>query len=78
MRTARIDLYTDSEGKWRWRYVSSNGRTLADSGQGYWRKETAINGLELVLNGHLAVHTTWVEFNRSHIVEDPIIVRVLP
>jgi uncharacterized protein YegP (UPF0339 family) len=27
--------YQDSKGEWRWRLKSSNGRILADSGEGY-------------------------------------------
>lgn len=34
----RIEFYRDDDaGAWRWRYVAQNGRTLADSGQGYAR-----------------------------------------
>jgi uncharacterized protein YegP (UPF0339 family) len=46
-----IDLYHDSEGQWRWRFVAGNGKTLADSGQGYADKRDAIRGLELVTSG---------------------------
>jgi uncharacterized protein YegP (UPF0339 family) len=28
-------LYKDNHGEWRWRLKSSNGRVLADSGEGY-------------------------------------------
>lgn len=81
-RQPRIELYCDSDGKWRWRYVS-NGRVMADSGQGYWRKRDAIHGIELVFNGSVDVHGTgqppgWVEFNQSHVIEGPIEVRVHP
>jgi uncharacterized protein YegP (UPF0339 family) len=27
--------YKDHIGEWRWRLISSNGRTVADSGEGY-------------------------------------------
>lgn len=51
MRQPRIDLYKDSAGKWRWRYVANNGRILADSGQGYRNKSGAIHCLESVTGG---------------------------
>ena len=28
-------VYPDNRGEWRWRFVASNGLTLADSGEGY-------------------------------------------
>lgn len=40
-----------SLGKWRWRFVASNGRILADSGQGYTRRIDCINGCAAVLGG---------------------------
>ena len=27
--------YKDAKGEWRWKLVASNGRILADSGEGY-------------------------------------------
>lgn len=35
-------------GKWHWRFVK-NGRTMADSGQGYSRRIDCINGCASVL-----------------------------
>lgn len=34
-------LYKDRNFQWRWRYVSSNGRTIADSGESYYNKSDA-------------------------------------
>ena len=36
-----ITLYRAPDG-WRWRYTASNGRVLADSGQGYSRRVDAV------------------------------------
>lgn len=36
-------------GKWRWRLVASNGRILADSGQGYRRRIDCLNGCSTAL-----------------------------
>ena len=41
-------LYKDTQGYWRWRYVSSNGRTIADSGEGYVNRQDAINGINIM------------------------------
>jgi uncharacterized protein YegP (UPF0339 family) len=41
-------LYKDTAGYWRWRYVSSNGRTIADSAEGYYNKSDAINGINIM------------------------------
>ena len=38
-----ITLYRAPDG-WRWRYTASNGRVLADSGQGYSRRADAVLG----------------------------------
>lgn len=34
----KIEIYSDSEGLWRFRVVAPNGRIVADSGQGYRTK----------------------------------------
>jgi uncharacterized protein YegP (UPF0339 family) len=39
-------------GKWRWRFIS-NGRIMADSGQGYSRRIDALTGCATVLGGTL-------------------------
>lgn len=44
------ELYQDYRGEWRWRLRSSNGRTVADSGEGYKSKEDCLHGLTLVSN----------------------------
>lgn len=44
----RFELYADSAGEWRWRLVAANGRTIADSGEGYSSKahgDRAIRGI---------------------------------
>ena len=42
-RKDTITLYRAPDG-WRWRYTASNGRVLADSGQGYSRRMDAVRG----------------------------------
>lgn len=41
-------LYKDSQNLWRWRYVSSNGRTIADSGESYYNRADALNGIRIM------------------------------
>jgi uncharacterized protein YegP (UPF0339 family) len=41
-------LYKDTAGYWRWRYVASNGRTIADSGEGYYNRADALNGINIM------------------------------
>ncbi|MAY78483.1 DUF1508 domain-containing protein [Citromicrobium bathyomarinum] len=41
-------LYKDARSQWRWRYVSSNGRTIADSGESYYNKVDALNGINIM------------------------------
>lgn len=39
-----LELYREHDGDYRWRYVASNGDILADSGEGYRRKRSALKG----------------------------------
>lgn len=34
---AMIQIYRDAAGEYRWRLIARNGRTIADSGEGYSR-----------------------------------------
>lgn len=78
MRADRVDLYRDTEGKWRWRYVSGTGRVLADSGQGYRNKADAVRGLEIVVQGNVVERRSWTELESTAVTRGVIEVRVLP
>ncbi len=44
MKVDEVRVYRDSAGDWRWKFVRSNGRVMADSSEGYrqaWRCEQA-------------------------------------
>ena len=41
-------LYRDTAQQWRWRYVASNGKTIAMSSEAYWNKSDAINGINIM------------------------------
>lgn len=40
--------YRDRNQQWRWRLVSSNNKTIADSGEGYWNEADCDHGIALV------------------------------
>jgi uncharacterized protein YegP (UPF0339 family) len=40
-----FEVYKDRERKFRWRFWAPNGRIMADSGQGYVRKQDCIDGI---------------------------------
>ena len=46
--SATFELYTDKAGEYRWRLRHQNGNIIADSGEGYTTKASAINGIESV------------------------------
>ena len=43
---ALIQIYCDARREWRWRLVAANGRTIADSGEGYKRKSGALRAVD--------------------------------
>ena len=45
---AKFELYKDKKGEFRWKMVHTNGQTIADSGEGYKAKASAINGINSV------------------------------
>ncbi|MDD4984908.1 MAG: YegP family protein [Dehalococcoidales bacterium] len=45
---AKFELYKDAKGEFRWRLVASNGQTIANGGEGYKTKASAMNGIESV------------------------------
>jgi uncharacterized protein YegP (UPF0339 family) len=41
-------VYKGTNGQWRWRYVSSNGRIIADSAEAYHNKADCLHGIALM------------------------------
>ena len=41
-------IYQDNAGQWRWRLRAANGRTIADSGEGYANKHDCLAAISLV------------------------------
>lgn len=44
----KFHVYKDTKGEWRWRLKAANGRTVADSAEGYSSKQGCLNGIDLV------------------------------
>ncbi|HEV7474505.1 MAG TPA: DUF1508 domain-containing protein [Pyrinomonadaceae bacterium] len=40
--------YKDAKGEWRWRLKSSNGRIIADSGEGYKTSHECLEDIKRV------------------------------
>jgi len=40
MKAYRITTYQDRAGQWRWRMRASNGKIVADSAEGYTRRDS--------------------------------------
>ena len=58
MRRAKLEIYRDAKREWRWRLRASNGRIVADSGEGYRRKASLLGGIEcarVLLSGDVPV-----------------------
>jgi uncharacterized protein len=45
-----IELYQDAVGQWRWRMQAANGRIVADSGEGYRRRDAALKAAQRVID----------------------------
>jgi len=43
-----FEMYRDGSGEWRWRLFASNGRQIANGGEGYVKKSDCENGIRLV------------------------------
>ena len=44
----KFECYRDRAGLWRWHLKASNGRIIADSGQGYQTARDCVDGVFLV------------------------------
>jgi uncharacterized protein YegP (UPF0339 family) len=44
----KFEVYQDKAGEYRWRLVAPNGKSIADSGEGYSSKQACLDGIESV------------------------------
>jgi uncharacterized protein YegP (UPF0339 family) len=45
---AKFEVYKSPNGEYRWRLKSANGQIIATGGEGYTRKDGALNGIDAV------------------------------
>lgn len=43
-----FQVYEDSAGEWRWRLLAGNRRVIANSGEGYHKRQDCLHAIELV------------------------------
>ena len=58
---AKFEVYKDEAGEWRWRFIASNGRIIADSGEGYINKTDCLHGIELMKSEAPEAEIVYVE-----------------
>lgn len=49
MKHARITIYEDAAGLWRWRMQARNGKIIADGAEGYSEQRHAVRAAERLL-----------------------------
>jgi uncharacterized protein YegP (UPF0339 family) len=47
-RHYKFEVYEDKKKEWRFRIVASNGRIIADSGEGYHNKKDCLENIESI------------------------------
>jgi hypothetical protein len=45
---AKLEVYKDAGGSYRWRLIASNGQNIASSGESFSSKQAAIGGCDAV------------------------------
>ncbi len=53
MKYNKFKIYQDSKKEWRWTLTASNGRILADSGEGYKRKQACLRAIKATQKPHI-------------------------
>ncbi len=46
----KFELFADKRGEYRWRLKASNGKIIADSGEGYKNKSDCQHGINLIIS----------------------------
>ena len=44
----RFEMYRDAGGEWRWRLRHQNGQVMAESGEGYSRRDDCEHGIDVL------------------------------
>ncbi len=45
-KKGKVEFFKDKKGEYRWKLIASNGRIIADSGEGYTTYESCKKGFE--------------------------------
>jgi uncharacterized protein len=45
---AKFSIYTDRAGQWRWTLWAENNKKIANSGEGYVRRDSCLDAIRLV------------------------------
>ncbi len=45
----KFEVYKDKAGQYRWRLIAPNGKSIADSGEGYSSRQACLEGIESVM-----------------------------
>ena len=56
--TLTFEVYKDAKSEFRWRLKASNGKLIADCGQGYNAKADCLHGIELIKDHAAKAPTT--------------------
>ncbi|HST57327.1 MAG TPA: DUF1508 domain-containing protein [Longimicrobium sp.] len=51
---AKFWMTKDKAGEWRWALLADNNRTIADSGEGYVRRDGCLDAISRVKNAALS------------------------
>jgi uncharacterized protein YegP (UPF0339 family) len=44
----KFEIFKDKAGQYRWRLVAPNGKSIAESGEGYSSRQACLDGIESV------------------------------
>ncbi len=55
-----FNMYRDHNNEWRWFLQSSNGRKIADSGEGYHNEKDCIDAISLVMGTNMQTPVKFV------------------
>src|SRR4051812_29117748 len=60
MAAAKFHVYADSGDKWRWKLVSSNGQTIASSGESFSSRSSAQEAAKNVKERAALAQKSWL------------------
>lgn len=61
----RFETYLDNRNEWCWRLKASNGKTIADSGEGYKQYFDCLHGIDLVQQTNRFTEIICLEDNKN-------------